>query len=63
MSEQDISTQFRGEIESLIKQLQSALAGAIRGMDDRPAYSNWRTRNQDVEEFADVVIELGQTLL
>lgn len=29
----------------------------------RPAFSNWRTGNQDVEEFADVVSELGQTLL
>lgn len=29
----------------------------------RPAFSNWRTRNQDVEEFAEVVIELGQGLL
>ena len=33
----DISTQFRGEIEALIKQLQPAMADAIRGMDDRPA--------------------------
>jgi len=29
----------------------------------RPAFSNWRTREQDVEEFADVVIELGQAML
>lgn len=29
----------------------------------RPAFSNWRTRMQDVEEFADVVIELGQAML
>ena len=29
----------------------------------RPAFSNWRTRNQDVEEFAAVVIELGKGLL
>lgn len=29
----------------------------------RPAFSNWRTRNQDVEEFADVVVELGKGLL
>jgi len=29
----------------------------------RPAFSNWRTRKQDVEEFADVVVELGQGLL
>jgi glutamate/tyrosine decarboxylase-like PLP-dependent enzyme len=29
----------------------------------RPAFSNWRTRMQDVEEFADVVIELGKGLL
>lgn len=29
----------------------------------RPAFSNWRTRNQDVEEFAAVVVELGQGLL
>jgi glutamate/tyrosine decarboxylase-like PLP-dependent enzyme len=29
----------------------------------RPAFSNWRTRNQDVEEFAAVVVELGQSLL
>jgi len=28
----------------------------------RPAFSNWRTRKQDVEEFADVVIELGKSL-
>lgn len=25
----------------------------------RPAFSNWRTRVEDVEEFADVVVELG----
>jgi glutamate/tyrosine decarboxylase-like PLP-dependent enzyme len=29
----------------------------------RPAFSNWRTRKQDVEEFADVVIELGHGML
>jgi glutamate/tyrosine decarboxylase-like PLP-dependent enzyme len=29
----------------------------------RPAFSNWRTRNSDVEEFAEVVVELGKTLL
>jgi len=29
----------------------------------RPAFSNWRTREQDVEEFADVVVELGQGLI
>ncbi len=29
----------------------------------RPAFSNWRTRNQDVEEFAEVVVELGKSLL
>ena len=29
----------------------------------RPAFSNWRTRNEDVEEFAEVIIELGQRLL
>ncbi len=29
----------------------------------RPAFSNWRTRQQDVEEFAEVVLELGQSLL
>ena len=29
----------------------------------RPAFSNWRTRKQDIEEFADVVLELGQGLL
>jgi len=29
----------------------------------RPAFSNWRTRKQDVEEFADVVIELGRGML
>jgi glutamate/tyrosine decarboxylase-like PLP-dependent enzyme len=28
----------------------------------RPAFSNWRTRNRDVEEFAAVVVELGQSL-
>jgi len=39
MREQDISTQFRGEIEALIRQLQSALADAIRGMDERPAFT------------------------
>jgi len=26
----------------------------------RPAFSNWRTRNEDVEELARVVLELGQ---
>jgi glutamate/tyrosine decarboxylase-like PLP-dependent enzyme len=29
----------------------------------RPAFSNWRTRNEDVEEFAEVVVELGLKLL
>jgi glutamate/tyrosine decarboxylase-like PLP-dependent enzyme len=29
----------------------------------RPAFSNWRTRAQDVEEFASVVLELAQGLL
>lgn len=29
----------------------------------RPAFSNWRTRNEDVEEFAEVLVELGATLL
>jgi glutamate/tyrosine decarboxylase-like PLP-dependent enzyme len=29
----------------------------------RPAFSNWRTRNQDVEEFTEVVLELGHKLL
>lgn len=28
----------------------------------RPAFSNWRTREQDVEEFAEVVVELGRSL-
>ncbi len=39
MSEQDIGIQFRGEIENLITQLQTAMADAIRGMDDRPAFT------------------------
>ncbi len=39
MNEQTIGTQFRGEIESLITQLQAAMADAIRGMDDRPAFT------------------------
>jgi glutamate/tyrosine decarboxylase-like PLP-dependent enzyme len=29
----------------------------------RPAFSNWRTREQDVEEFACVVVELGRNLI
>jgi glutamate/tyrosine decarboxylase-like PLP-dependent enzyme len=29
----------------------------------RPAFSNWRTRKDDVEAFAAVIIELGQSLL
>ena len=29
----------------------------------RPAFSNWRTRQEDVDEFADVILELGQKLL
>jgi glutamate/tyrosine decarboxylase-like PLP-dependent enzyme len=29
----------------------------------RPAFSNWRTRKQDVEEFASVVVELGRRAL
>ena len=29
----------------------------------RPAFSNWRTRERDVEEFAEVLLELGQGLL
>ena len=37
MSQQSIGEQFRGEIENLIIQLQSALEDAIRGMDERPA--------------------------
>jgi glutamate/tyrosine decarboxylase-like PLP-dependent enzyme len=28
----------------------------------RPAFSNWRTRPQDVEEFADVVVEVAESL-
>ncbi len=28
----------------------------------RPAFSNWRTREQDVEEFARVVVELGAAM-
>jgi glutamate/tyrosine decarboxylase-like PLP-dependent enzyme len=39
MKEQTIGTQFRGEIETLITQLQAAMADAIRGMDDRPAFT------------------------
>jgi glutamate/tyrosine decarboxylase-like PLP-dependent enzyme len=27
----------------------------------RPAFSNWRTRRSDVDEFVDVVLELGRT--
>ena len=37
MSRELIGEQFRGEIENLIDQLQTALAGTIRGMDERPA--------------------------
>ena len=33
MNEPAIGTQFRGEIEALITQLQDAMADAIRGMD------------------------------
>ena len=29
----------------------------------RPAFSNWRTREQDVEEFAEVILELGRSLI
>jgi len=29
----------------------------------RPAFSNWRTRTSDVDEFVDVVLELGRELL
>ena len=29
----------------------------------RPAFSNWRTRKSDVEEFAELVIELGNSIL
>ena len=28
----------------------------------RPAFSNWRTRREDVDELADVVLELGACL-
>jgi len=28
----------------------------------RPAFSNWRTRTQDVDEFVDVIVSLGQAL-
>jgi hypothetical protein len=28
----------------------------------RPAFSNWRTRPEDVEEFADVVVEVAESL-
>ena len=37
MDKRKIGEQFRGEIEDLISQLQTAMADAIRGMDDRPA--------------------------
>ena len=37
MNKQEVGEQFRGEIENLISQLQTALAEAINGMDDRPA--------------------------
>jgi len=37
--EVDIGSQFRGEIENLIVQLQSALADTLRETDDRPAFS------------------------
>ncbi len=29
----------------------------------RPAFSNWRTRNEDVEELGQVVVELGRDLI
>jgi glutamate/tyrosine decarboxylase-like PLP-dependent enzyme len=28
----------------------------------RPAFSNWRTRSEDIDEFVDVVVALGQAL-
>jgi len=39
MNEQTIGAEFRGEIDALITQLQTAMAGVIRGMDDRPAFT------------------------
>ena len=33
----EIGEQFRGEIESLIEQLQASIANVVRGMDERPA--------------------------
>jgi len=61
-----IGEQFRGEIENLIVQLQATLAGTSRigqRMIFRPAFSNRRTGKQDVEEFAEVMLELGWSLL
>ena len=37
MSERNIGTELRGEIEQLLNQLLPALAGVIRNIDDRPA--------------------------
>ena len=61
------------ELDSLNQQLGEAvladgrfLAGTSRIGERtvfRPAFSNWRTRNEDVEEFAEVVVELGKELL
>jgi glutamate/tyrosine decarboxylase-like PLP-dependent enzyme len=61
------------ELDSLNQQLGEAvladgrfLAGTSRIGERtvfRPAFSNWRTRNEDVEEFADVVVELGKALI
>ena len=28
----------------------------------RPAFSNWRTREEDVKDLASVVVQLGRTL-
>jgi glutamate/tyrosine decarboxylase-like PLP-dependent enzyme len=28
----------------------------------RPAFSNWRTRTEDIDEFAEVIVELGRQI-
>ncbi len=63
MNKQEIGAQFRAEIENLIGQLQTAMATAVRGMDRRPAFSNWPTLRKDEEAFATVMVEPGQRLL
>ncbi len=57
MSENDIGTEFREEIENLIGQLQIALADTIRGLDDRPTFT--QGADAALKELAEPLPEVG----